>query len=242
MADSQLVVLLHAPALGPSSWLPVARELAAAGETVIVPSLSGFADGSPPYAPRLVQQAAGQVRARPAAGSGSPGGPDRVLLVAHSGAGVFTPHLLAAVGITDAVTVLADAALPGPDGAAPVVDSAFLPYLRGLARDGIVPPWPQWWPGEDLSPLFPDEASQRAVSAEAPPLPLAFYAETLPPVPERWRSCRTGYLVFSESYRDPARAARDRGWPVRELPGEHLHMLLRPAEVAAAITALAAEA
>jgi hypothetical protein len=39
----------------------------------------------------------------------------------------------------------------------------------------------------------------------------------------------------------PDEAAR-LGWPVRDLPGGHLHMLARPAEVAAAITALAAEA
>jgi hypothetical protein len=87
-----------------------------------------------------------------------------------------------------------------------------------------------------------DEATRRQVAGEAPPLPLAFFEETLPPVPERWRSCPAAYLVFSEAYQQQARSAAARGWPVRELPGEHLHMLLRPAEVAAALTSLSAQA
>jgi hypothetical protein len=257
----QVIVLLHAPSLGPASWLPVARELSCGGETVIVPSLAGFADGDPPYAPRLVRLAADQVLAQAAGdpdyddpdvpaqadsgrSSGEPvrsaAGPERVVVVAHSGAGVFVPHVLAAVGPADAVTVLVDAALPGPAGAGPVVDDAFLPYLRELASDGVVPPWPRWWPDEDLAPLFPDDATRRAVSAEAPALPLAFFEETLPAVAPRWCGFPAAYLQFSESYRQPARQAAERGWPTRELPGEHLHILVRPAEVAAAITGLAA--
>jgi hypothetical protein len=241
---AQLIVLLHAPALGPGSWLPVARELSGAGEAVVVPSLAGFDAGGRPYAPRLVRLAADQVRAPAAAGGppDSPGTPDRVVLVTHSGAGVFAPHVLAAIAARDAVSVFADAALPGPAGAGPVVDDEFLPFLRRRASGGVVPPWPQWWPGEDLSPLFPDEATERMVAGQARPLPLAFFEETLPPVPERWRCCPAAYLAFSAGYRQQAGAAADRGWPVRELPGEHLHMLIRPAEVAAAITSLAAEA
>jgi len=44
------------------------------------------------------------------------------------------------------------------------------------------------------------------------------------------------------SWRPVADELSRAGWPVRELPGEHLHMLVSPAEVAAAITSLAAEA
>jgi hypothetical protein len=36
-------------------------------------------------------------------------------------------------------------------------------------------------------------------------------------------------------------APASRGWPVRELPGDHLHMLVRAADVATAIIGLAAE-
>lgn len=77
------------------------------------------------------------------------------------------------------------------------------------------------------------------MTGEARPLPLAFYAETPPPLPEGWPPSRAGYLVFSEPYQEQAAEAARLGWPVRELPGGHLHMVDSPAEVAAAIIALA---
>ena len=46
---------------------------------------------------------------------------------------------------------------------------------------------------------------------------------------------RARYLLFSEGYGPEAAAARQRGWPVIELPGSHLHMLVDPAAVAAAL-------
>jgi hypothetical protein len=80
-----------------------------------------------------------------------------------------------------------------------------------------------------------------SVAREAHAMPLAFFEEVLPQVPGSWRSCHPAYLRFSEGYQEPAREAASRGWPVRELPGEHLHMLVRPADVATAIIGLAAE-
>ncbi|MGH3398680.1 MAG: hypothetical protein ACRDPO_28735 [Streptosporangiaceae bacterium] len=68
---------------------------------------------------------------------------------------------------------------PAADGPTPVVGDDFLPHLRQLARDGVVPAWPQWFP--------------------------------------------------------EAEAASQRGWPVEGLPGSHLHMLVDPAAVAAAL-------
>ena len=227
---SQLIVLVPAPALGPASWRPVAERLTATGWDVVVPSLAGFADGGPPYAPRLTELVARQVPA---------GLRDSVVLVTHSGAGAFAGQLTAAIRAGETVAVFADAGLPGPDGGGPVVDAQFLPYLRQIASDGVVPPWPQWWPGEDLSPLFPDEQTQREVTAEAAALPLACYEETLPPVPDGWPPARAGYLLFSLGYRPAADHAAALGWPVAEVPGEHLHMLVSPAGVADAITTLA---
>lgn len=228
-----MAVLVHAPSLGPASWRPVARELTRAGHAVVVPSLAGFADGGPPYVPRLVRLVAGQVRAGPH---------DDLVLVTHSGAGVFVPHLARAAGARETTAVFADASLPRQSGTGTVVEAGFLPFLRDIARDGVVPPWPRWWPGEDLSGLFPDQASRDAVTAEAPALPLGFYEEALPDVPGGWPAGPAAYLAFSEPYREQAAEAARAGWPVQELPGEHLHMLVSPGEVAAAIMTLAAEA
>jgi hypothetical protein len=227
-----LVALIHAPVLGPRSWLPVAEELSLAGNEVVVPALAGFTDGGPPYAPRLVRLAADQIRAARR---------DAVVLVTHSGAGAFAPQVAAAVG-GDVVAVFADAALPSRSAGATVVDAEFLPYLRELAADGVVPPWPRWWPGEDLSPLFPDETVREAVCGEARSLPLKFFAEELPVLPHGWPPCQAAYLAFSEPYRREAEVAARAGWPVRDLPGGHLHMLVSPAEVATSITGLAEEA
>jgi hypothetical protein len=228
-----VVVLVHAPVLGPGSWAGVAGELWRAGNRVVAVSLAGFADGGPPFTPRLVSRVAGQVRC---------GDGDEVVLVVHSGAGVFVPHLLLALGGGEATAVFADAALPGQADPGTVVDAGFLPYLRELASDGVVPPWPQWWPDEDLAPLFPDEPARQAVTSEAQPLPLAFFEERVPALPDGWPPCRAAYLAFSEPYRRQAGQAAQAGWPVREMPGGHLHMLADPGAVAAAIMDLAGQA
>jgi hypothetical protein len=232
---AELFALVHAPVLGPASWAPVAAELALRDHHVTVPSLPGFAAGGPPYTPRLVQQARAQIQhaLRPAEG---------VVLVVHSGAGVFAPYLAAGLAGAGAKVIFADAALPPDDGPGRVLDEEFLPFVRDLSAEGLVPPWPRWWPAAELGPLFPDQATRELVSGEAAPLPLAFFEEALPPVPEDWQACRPAFLRFSEGYQEPARQAAARGWPVRELPGDHLHMLVAPAAVADAITGLAREA
>jgi hypothetical protein len=229
---AELFVLVHAPVLGPASWALVAGELSGSGHNVAVPSLSGCTDGGPPYTRRLVRQACAQVQASAA---------DRVVLVVHSGAGVFAPYLAEAVGARETAVIFADASIPPQSGRGKVVDDGFLPFLQDIATEGLVPPWPLWWPADELSPLFPDGGTRRAVASEARPLPLAFFEEDLPPVPGSWWPCHPGYLRFSEPYREQADQAARRGWPVRELPGEHLHMLVDPAGVATAITALAAD-
>jgi hypothetical protein len=223
---------MHAPVLGPGSWAPVAGELTRRGLAVVVPSLTGFTGDGPPYAGALLRRLSAQL----------PGGDEDAVLVAHSGACVFAPYVADALGDREVSVILADGGLPPVTGPGRVVEESFLPVQRGLADDaGIVPPWPQWWPEDALAAQFPDEATRKAVSAEAGALPLAFFAETLPPRPASWQARRVGYLRFSEGYVEEAREAAARGWPVREMAGEHLHMLVDPAGVATAITGLAAE-
>ena len=228
---TDLFALIHAPVLGPASWQPAAAALTAARHWVIVPSLAGFSAAGPPYAPALVGLGAG-----PVARAAGPG--DRVVLVVHSGAGAFAGALARAIGAAEVTVVFADAGLPEPAGPTPVVDSAFLPYLREIAADGIVPPWPQWFPDAAPAELFPSEAARAAVEADARPLPLAFFEESVPPGAQPPGGA--GYLLFSEGYEPAAAQARRRGWPVRNLPGSHLHPLVAPAEVAGAIIELAA--
>jgi hypothetical protein len=220
---------VHAPVLGPASWQPVSAELSRAGYRVVVPALTGFPAGGPPYAPGLIRLFAEQIEVVAA---------DRVVLVVHSGAGPFAAHLAAAVRSDQVAVVFADAGLPGESGAAPVVNAGFLPYLREIATDGMVPPWPEWWPTADPAELYPSDAARAAVLADARPLPLAFFEERLPSAPGSRPLHDASYLLFSAGYQDDADEARQRGWPVTELAGSHLHQLVSPAEVAAAITGL----
>jgi hypothetical protein len=205
-------------------------ELRALGETTIVPSLAGFEKGARPFLPRMLRTMMDQVQ---------PGPAERVVLVAHSGAGVLLPYLAEALQPTRVSAVFADAALPAEPGPGAITDSGFLPFLRDIASDGILPPWPQWWSSADLSPLYPDDDTRRIIEAEAPALPLAFFEEQLPETPPSWRFLAKGYLRFSEAYEALANEARRRGWPVRDLPGEHLHMLVQPRLVAEELRGLA---
>jgi hypothetical protein len=114
----------------------------------------------------------------------------------------------------------------------------FLDFSREKAVDGILPPWTQWWYEEDVVAMFPDEQTRRAVAAEEPRPPLAYYEQKIP-APVGWDQRGCAYLKFSQGYDDAAAQARRRGWRVLELPGEHLHMLVDPASTARAIIELA---
>lgn len=223
-------VLVHSPLVGPGTWAPVARLLAGAGYPVAVPSLLGVGGGGPPFWPRVAAAVAGAV------GGTAPG---ELVLAAHSNAGIFVPVIRDALAVPVRCWVFADAGLPARDGPTPAAPGEFLSFLRGLAGpDGRLPRWSDWWPEDDVAALFPDDATREAVTGELPRLPLAYFLERVP-APAGWDRDRCAYLHFSSGYDAEARQAAERGWPVRHLRGEHLHQLVDPAGVAAALTALA---
>src|SRR5690349_6813657 len=47
-------VLVHSPSVGPLTWAPIAQRMEASGIRVIVPSLVGVADASPPFCQPVV--------------------------------------------------------------------------------------------------------------------------------------------------------------------------------------------
>jgi hypothetical protein len=158
-----------------------------------------------------------------------------VVLVAHSNAGVFVPVIRRALAQPVVCSVFADATVPSPHGTTPTAGEDFLPFLRELAGpDGRLPTWTDWWPDEDLTPLFPDARTRELVTRELPRLPLAYYREEVP-VSVGWDDHPCAYLHFSAGYDAEAQQAAARGWPVKALPGEHLHQLVDPAGVADAL-------
>ncbi|MFG2791906.1 alpha/beta hydrolase [Streptomyces sp. NPDC048419] len=224
-----IFVLVHSPSVGPSTWLPVADHLTAAGHRVRVPSLLHVGAGAPPFWPRVADAVRDDLRSVPA---DSP-----VVLVAHSNAGLFIPVIRAGLDHPVAGSVFVDAALPARSGSTPVAAPELLEFLRPMAVHGSLPRWTDWWDEADVAPMFPDPAVRRAVVEEQPTLPLSYYEQHVP-VPGGWDDHPCSYLLFGPPYDDLAAEARERGWQVAHLPGEHLHQIVDPAGTARKLTAL----
>lgn len=172
------------------------------------------------------------------------------VLVPHSNAGLFTAGIAARRPRVSGY-VFVDAGLPLPppdgpdgpdstvlDGTVPMIPRPFYEMLAAKAADdGMVPPWTQWW-DEDISGLFPDNAVRAGIEREQRRLPLSYFREAVP-VPPGWLERGAAYLAFGDTYAGERDTAGRFGWPVRTLPGEHLHMLMAPGDVASAIGELA---
>jgi len=221
-----VLCFLPSPLLGPSCWQPVADVLSDRGWAV--------ADmPRPSHAPRNAADALGAYLAAVSRQLD-------VVLIPHSNAGLFVPALAAQRRAAGYVFV--DAGLPLEAGSSvPMAPAEFYGMLAGKADDsGLLPPWTQWWDGEDLSGLFPDAPTREIVEREQQRLPLSYFEDSVP-VPADWPARPGAYLAFGDTYAAERAAAAARGWPVATLPGEHLHMLVDPVGVATAITNLIAK-
>jgi pimeloyl-ACP methyl ester carboxylesterase len=227
----RVFVLVHSPSVGPATWSAVAAELRSTGNEVLVPSLLTVAAAAPPFWPEAVRCVRESLRGAP---DGAP-----VTLVLHSNAGLLAPVLVDGLGSRVEAIVFVDAGLPERDGPTAMASAEFLPFLREKAVNGLLPPWTDWWDEADVAVLFPDEDTRQKISAEQPRLPLAYF-ETMIPHVAGWDQRRCGYVVFNDAYREQGLDAHARGWPVREVQGEHLHMLVDPVATAAAIKAVSA--
>ena len=211
------LLLVPSPLLGPAAWAPVADLLGAR-----------VADPAGATTPEEV------VAAVVAAAAGM----RDLVLVPHSNAGLYAPLLAERLGAH--ATVYVDAALAGAGSDTALAPPRFLEILEGLADDdGLLPPWTQWW--DDVSELFPDEASRALVEAGQPRLPLSYFTARVA-VPAAWAERPCGYLAFGDTYADEVAFALAQGWPLTVLAGQHLHPLVAPADVAAAIEELATRA
>jgi hypothetical protein len=220
--DLPQVVLLASPLLGPAVWRCCASALGDLGWDVLVAPGPGRA----PRGPRDVLEHLRSVL---------PVGPP-LALVAHSNAGLHLPVVCAERRVL--ATVFVDAALPAASGATPLAPAAMHDFLRSLAgADGLLPPWTEWWSREQLAGLFPDDASRSTVAAEQQRLPLSYFTATLE-APAGWIDRPAAYLSFGDTYQAERDSAGRWGWRVQTLPGGHLHQLVDPRGVAAAVDVL----
>jgi len=223
------IVLIHSPLVGPTTWRWVADELTDAGHDVLVPTLVDAAlTGS---AQHCVTAAADQIDT--VAGD--------TVLVGHSGAGPLLPLIAAAMQRPAGRIAFVDAGIPPESGETALVPDEFAEHLCSIARDGLLPPWSDWFGPEAMNELVPDPNRRRAVGADMPQLPLRYF-DTKLTMPLGWSTPGIGaYILLSEIYRPDALEARSRSWPVVEVPGNHLDVVNRPAEIAGAIASLMTE-
>lgn len=230
MRERPILVLVHSPLVGVSAWQPVAGVLGARGHVTIVPSMAEVFDGAGPYYSRLAATIANEIDQR-----GSDG---RIVLVGHSGAGALLPAVAGATKATVVGTIFVDAVLPHPGRSwFDTVPVEMHEQLRGLARDGLLPPWNEWFPPGTVEALLPDAAMRAHFCSELPRLPLSYFEEPAPDIPGPAPSY-CGYLQLSEAYAAGADQAEREGWRVTRRDTHHLALLTEPQELSAALEKL----
>jgi hypothetical protein len=216
--------LLPSPLLGPAVWRPVAQQLSEDGWSVAEV-------GQASVAPRGPDDVLDSFLAA------VPTDQD-VVLVPHSNAGLYVPALVNERRVIAYVFV--DAGLPARAGRVPLAPAPFYDFLVQKADEsGMLPPWTHWW-DEDISDLFPSVEAREQVEREQQRLPLTYFRASLP-VPQGWDDKPGAYIAFGDTYATDRAEAAARGWRVTTLPGEHLHTLVDPEQVAAELGALLAQ-
>lgn len=230
--DDPLLVLVHSPLTGAQAWGPAAEALRSLGHVVVVPDLGPAFAGDGPYFPAAAALAAAELREYAMHES--------AVLIAHSGAGALLPAVAEAVPRT-AAAVFVDALLPHPGQSWFDTASKELGvHLRQVAAGGRLPKWSDWFPPEAVEDLLPDADLREAFTAALPRVPLAYFEEAAPHAPA-WPPGPCAYLRLSEAYRAQADEAVAKGWPVTELPTDHLAIYTQPEQTARILSALLGE-
>jgi hypothetical protein len=214
-------VLLPSPLLPARAYAPLVDALGRRGWGVAVAEPPGAPAGPEPVAASFREA----VRAHAAD-----------LVVAHSNAGRYA---VAAAG--EAAVVHVDAALPPEHGDATLAPEGLLEHLAAMADDdGLLPPWTRWWPEDDIRAVVPDADMLAGIRADEQRMPLAYFRSRLG-APEGWQGHPQAYLALGSTYAEETALARRLGWPTTVLDGAlHLHHLVDPDAVAAAVLDLAA--
>jgi hypothetical protein len=113
-----------------------------------------------------------------------------------------------------------------------------LQMLEGMADDdGLLPPWTDWWPPEEVDRLFPDPGTKHRIAGEVQRVPLDYFRRSVP-APAKWTQLPCAYVSFGATYAAEAQHADELGWPTRLLDGLHLHSVVAPDDVARTVAGL----
>lgn len=198
---------------------------------VVVADAAVAADGGP---------AGGAAEFVDAAIRSASGVEDRIVLVGHSGAGVFLPLIADGLGPSLHSLVFVDARLP-PEHGEHGADERLRALLDAHADDeGRLPPWIDWWPDEVIDRILPDPGVRAALRADMPHLHRSFYDEPVT-MPRRWSVAPCGYLKLSAAYEAEYQEAGKRRWPRAAIDGHHLSMVTDGDAVLDAIEAVVSD-
>jgi hypothetical protein len=221
------LVLVHSPLVGPLTWSLVASELQRRHTETIVPALDDDPKNRAPFWEQHVESVKQVLDAIPHDAE--------IALIGHSGAGPLLPAIGQAANHPIASYIFVDAGIP-VDGLSRLElmaheDPDFARSLvQDLAEGGTFPEWSE----DDLASIVPDPQVRRELVADLRPRGLDFFSEPIP-VFAGWPDAPCGYLQFSSAYDEPARRAQEAGWPIKDLPAAHFHMLVDPLAVADAL-------
>ena len=217
-------VLLHSPLVGPFTWESVQRVLMEQGLQVIMPAVWDDPNSDLPFWQQHVDSAAKDLSQIPAE--------QKIVLVAHSGAGPLLPAIRQKLTHPIFSYVFVDAGIPR-DGLSRLDLMKFQDaewaeqFHRTLLQGEVFPTWTE----NDLKEVVPDAESRQKLVDEIRPRSLPFFTEQIP-VQAGWPDAPCIYIKFSESYEWDASQAKQSGWPVYAIDAGHFHMLVDPVAVA----------
>lgn len=233
--NSRTWLLVPTYLLGPAVWSGVADVLQGLSQHPVVPdpkrTCTTEADHLGPWLASVLDA--------------MPADKERPVVAAGFGAACPRMPLLADALIRDGYDVEALVLVNGrfpADGLTPrEADPTMTQMLDGMERpDGYLPPWNRWW-GSLVESMLPDSQLRETVLAEAKPVPRSLFDQPIP-APELPGSVGLAYLATGDNYAHCAQQARDEGWVVNRVDGEHLQVAVDPVLVGCMMMSLAGQA
>ena len=217
-------VLLHSPLVGPYTWEPVQKILAEQGFQVMMPAIWDDPDSALPYWQQHADSVAkdiAQIREQ-----------QKVVLVAHSGAGPLLPAVRQKLSHPIFSYIFVDAGIPRVGlsrlDLMKLEDAEWAEqFHQSLLQGEVFPTWTE----NDLKEIIPDAESRQKLVDELRPRSLPFFTEPIP-VQAGWPDAPCIYIKFSAAYEWDAMQAKHADWPVYAIDAAHFHMLVDPVAVA----------
>jgi hypothetical protein len=224
MAGNPVYVLIHSPLVGRLTWTLVADEIRRRGRSAVVPTLVDSQESGKPFWKQHAESVAPALSQVPQS--------QKLVLVAHSGAGPLLPAIRRGLAQPIHAYVFVDAGIPR-DGATRLdlmrsEDSDWAKQFEEILRRGERFPT---WNSADLREIVPDQELRSQLVAGIRPRGLRFFTEPIP-VFDGWPDARCSYIMFSRPYRKAEIQARENGWETHISEAGHFHMLVDPKAVA----------